>query len=165
MKSKTLTPADARRPVPQSAPDRVAGLLNRFLATLIDLYTQTKFAHWNVKGSNFIGLHKLFDELAEGVEGLIDEVAERVTALGGVAYGTARAAAASSELDDFPSGVHRSAEVVAALADRYGQTAEICRKGTSETMDRGDAGTTDLLTQAGRKLDLYLYFLDAHSVE
>jgi starvation-inducible DNA-binding protein len=68
----------------------VAEQLNHHLADLSDLYTQTKYAHWNVKGRQFWSLHKLFDELAEKVEDAVDEVAERVTALGGIARGTAR---------------------------------------------------------------------------
>ncbi len=80
----------------------MVAMLNRQLATLTDLYTQTKHAHWNVKGANFWGLHKLFDQLAEGLEEHIDESAERLTALGGAAKGTVRMAAANSRLEDFP---------------------------------------------------------------
>src|ERR1700745_66033 len=75
---------------------KVIALLNQHLADTFDLMSQTKFAHWNVKGPTFIALHKLFDELAEGLEEHVDEIAERATALGGVARGTVRQAAAMS---------------------------------------------------------------------
>ncbi len=58
-------------------------ILNERLAELIDLKLQIKQAHWNVKGPNFISLHKLFDEFAGTIEEQIDETAERITALGG----------------------------------------------------------------------------------
>ena len=65
-------------------------LLNARLADCIDLQTQTKQAHWNVKGPNFIALHELFDKVNEEVEDYVDDIAERAVQLGGVAEGTAR---------------------------------------------------------------------------
>jgi len=62
-------------------------LLNARLADAIDLQTQTKHAHWNVKGPNFIALHELFDKINEDVEDYVDEIAERAVQLGGVAEG------------------------------------------------------------------------------
>ena len=79
--------------------EKVISILNITLATTIDLKTQTKQAHWNVKGRNFISLHELFDEMAGELEEYIDIIAERVTALAGVAYGTARIASNISVLD------------------------------------------------------------------
>ena len=54
---------------------KAVSLLNQHLADTFDLMSQTKFAHWNVKGPHFIALHKLFDELAELLEGHVDELA------------------------------------------------------------------------------------------
>ena len=56
---------------------KLISILNQQLADTFDLMSQTKFAHWNVKGPSFIALHKLFDELAEKLEGHVDEIAER----------------------------------------------------------------------------------------
>jgi DNA-binding ferritin-like protein len=53
-------------------------LLNARLADGIDLQTQTKQAHWNVKGPNFIALHELFDKINEEVEDYVDDIAERL---------------------------------------------------------------------------------------
>src|SRR5260370_42604147 len=73
-------------------------LLNARLADAIDLATQIKQAHWNVKGPNFIALHELFDKINEDVEDYVDDIAERAVQLGGVAEGTARLAAHRSRL-------------------------------------------------------------------
>ena len=62
---------------------KVVGILNQTLAATLDLKTQTKQAHWNVKGMDFYQLHLLFDEMAGELEEYVDMVAERVTALGG----------------------------------------------------------------------------------
>ncbi|MGL4494462.1 MAG: Dps family protein, partial [Beijerinckiaceae bacterium] len=61
----------------------MTALLNDLLADASDLSMQCKNAHWNVKGPHFIGLHNLFDELYAGVGEHIDEIAERIGALGG----------------------------------------------------------------------------------
>ena len=86
--------------------------MNQHLADTFDLMSQTKFAHWNVKGPNFIALHKLFDELAETLEGHVDEIAERATALGwndrvgeGQCVLNGCVAAAAIDHDDFSPGV------------------------------------------------------------
>src|SRR5204863_1368578 len=63
----------------------IIALLNQQLADTFDLYSQTKQAHWNVKGAQFIQLHELFDKLATEVLDYVDTLAERATSLGGTA--------------------------------------------------------------------------------
>jgi len=62
---------------------KVVGVLNARLADAIDLQLQAKQAHWNVRGPNFIALHELFDRIAGDLGGHVDDLAERITALGG----------------------------------------------------------------------------------
>src|SRR3974390_3556293 len=76
-------------------------ILNDRLAYAIDLQSQIKQAHWNVKGPNFIALHELFDKISDIVLGQIDEIAERVTSLGGTAEGTVAVAAKRSKLKNY----------------------------------------------------------------
>ena len=80
---------------------KVIELLNARLADAIDLQTQTKQSHWNVKGPTFIALHELFDKINEEVEDYVDDLAERAVQLGGVAEGTARMAAKRSSLGEY----------------------------------------------------------------
>src|SRR5690242_19279320 len=84
---------------------QVVELLNARLADAIDLQTQSKQAHWNVKGPHFIGLHELFDKVSGAVEEYVDGIAERAVQLGGVAEGTARAVAKRSSLAEYPAKV------------------------------------------------------------
>src|SRR5512135_1140575 len=98
----TTQEIETRIDIPAKTREQVITMLNQQLADTFDLYSQTKQAHWNVKGPEFFQLHKLFDKLAEGVLEAIDTIAERVTALGGVAMGTAHMAAQSSRLPEFP---------------------------------------------------------------
>src|SRR5918999_5426038 len=91
--------------LPATARAEVVGLLNQRLADCIDLQTMCKQAHWNVKGPQFIALHKLFDEINGEVEEYVDLIAERVVALGGTAEGTARVVAERTTLLDYPLAI------------------------------------------------------------
>src|ERR1700752_1644616 len=86
----------------ESVRTKSSELLNARLADAIDLQTQTKQAHWNVKGPNFIALHELFDKINEDVENYVDDIAERAVQLGGVAEGTARIVTKRSSLSEYP---------------------------------------------------------------
>src|ERR1700755_1269658 len=88
--------------LPEELRVQLIELLNARLADALDLQTQTKQAHWNVKGPGFIALHELFDQVATDVTAYVDDIAERVVTLGGTAYGTARVAAQRSTLDEYP---------------------------------------------------------------
>jgi starvation-inducible DNA-binding protein len=124
--------------------------------------SQVKQAHWNVKGSDFWQLHKLFDEVAERAAEWVDEFAERVTALGGYATGTVRMAAASSSLPEFPTEITDSMDYVHAVAQRLGAFTNSARAAVDETDKLGDGNTADLFTEISRCADKYLYFLEAH---
>src|SRR5260370_39140150 len=76
-------------------------LLNARLADCKDLQTQTKQAHWNVKGPNFIALHELFDKINEEEEDYVDDIAERAVQLGSVAEGTLRRVAQRRWLPEY----------------------------------------------------------------
>lgn len=141
---------------------KLVALLNQQLADLFDLMTQAKFAHWNVKGANFISLHKLFDDLATTLDGHVDTVAERLTALGGTAMGTARMAAAASTVPEFPHSTINGNAVVSVLADRCASVGKSVRDGIDKSDELGDRDTADVLTAVSRDLDKNLYFLESH---
>src|SRR5262250_3062154 len=99
--------------------EQVIALLNQQLADTFDLYSQTKQAHWNVKGAQFFQLHELFDRLATEVLEYVDLIAERITSLGGTAQGTVKMSAESTRLTEYPLEVYGSLESVSALSERY----------------------------------------------
>ncbi|MEA5506180.1 DNA starvation/stationary phase protection protein Dps [Halotia wernerae UHCC 0503] len=144
------------------ARSKIVTILNQSLAATLDLKTQTKQAHWNVKGTDFFQLHELFDEMAGELEEYVDMVAERVTALGGYAFGTARLAAANSILPEYPLDILAGMDHVTALADRYAAYAKHIREAINKTNDLGDADTADLYTEVSRTIDKRLWFLEAH---
>lgn len=141
---------------------KVVGMLNDTLATTLDLKTQVKQAHWNVKGMDFYQLHLLFDEMATELEEYTDMFAERITALGGLAVGTARVAAAESILPEYPFDILDGKAHVTALADRYAAYGKLLRDAIDKTGELEDADTADLYTEVSRAIDKRLWFLEAH---
>lgn len=140
----------------------MATLLNQALADTTDLYSQTKQAHWNVKGMEFFQLHDLYDRLADTIFGYIDVIAERVTAIGAVAQGTMRMAAENSQLPEFAAGLGDGKEFTTMLAERYAQYAASARAGIDAATEAGDMDTADLFTDISRDADKALWFLEAH---
>ena len=92
----------------------------------------------------------------------MDELAERVTALGGYATGTVRMAAASSTLPEFPTDITDGMAYVKVVAERLAAFTNSAREATDATDKLGDANTADLFTEISRCADKYLYFLEAH---
>jgi len=87
--------------LPEATRTLLVELCNARLADAIDLQTQCKQAHWNVKGPDFIALHELFDRVDTDVAAYVDLIAERAVQLGGVAEGTARSVAKRSSLSEY----------------------------------------------------------------
>jgi starvation-inducible DNA-binding protein len=137
-------------------------LLNQQLADTFDLYSQVKQAHWNVKGMNFMQLHEYFDELAAVILPFVDELAERVTTLGGVAMGTARMSAANSRLEEMGEDLKTGEQFVRALVDRVSDYAATTRAAIDTADEAGDMTTADLFTEVSRAVDQQLWFLEAH---
>src|ERR1035437_2889875 len=78
--TRTEAPAmyETENDLPKERRLELNALLNQRLASAVDLHLQMKQAHWNVKGPSFIGLHELFDKVAEAVENYVDQIAERI---------------------------------------------------------------------------------------
>jgi starvation-inducible DNA-binding protein len=148
--------------LPEKVRSQVIDLLNQRLADAIDLEAQTKQAHWNVKGPQFIALHKLFDEVYAAVEEYVDLLAERVVALGGIAEGTVRIVAERSELSEYPHTIADGPAHVNALAGALAEFGGHIRRAIDETGELGDAGTADICTEISRGIDKWLWFVEAH---
>lgn len=148
--------------LPERLRNTLLPLLNQQLADTFDLYSQVKQAHWNVKGMHFMQLHLLFDQLANSLFEYIDLIAERATALGGMALGTARMAAANSHLPEYPAEIVEGKQVVGVLVQRFAYYAAASRTGIATASELGDQATADLFTEISRTVDKSLWFLEAH---
>jgi starvation-inducible DNA-binding protein len=141
-------------------------LLNEILADSMVLYSLYKKHHWNVAGPTFYQLHLLFDKHAEEQNELIDDLAERIQSLGGIAVGDPRHAAELTTIPRPPDG----AEEIAVMIDRTLQAHEIViekvRAAITATEESGDWGTNDLLMgDVLRRHELQVWFLSEHVVD
>lgn len=143
--------------------EEIIALLNARLADAIDLQSQAKQAHWNVKGMNFIALHELFDQVSSGILVYIDDLAERVTTLGGTALGTVRVSAETSTLSQYPLEITDGEAHVDALSTALASFGKIIRKNIDDADDLGDKDTADLFTGISRETDKLLWFVEAHA--
>src|SRR5882757_8097789 len=149
--------------IPKAARMELNVLINQRLADVVDLQMQLKQAHWNVKGPHFIGLHELFDKIAEDVESYVDMIAERIVQLGGVAEGTVRVAAARSRLEEYPLMIGDGSAHVEAVAKALSAFGREARVSIDEANALVDADTADLFTEVSRGIDKWLWFVEAHS--
>jgi starvation-inducible DNA-binding protein len=160
-KSESARLFPTKNDLPAATRAKVVELLNARLADCIDLQTQCKQAHWNVKGSSFIALHKLFDDINEDVEEYVDLLAERVVQLGGTAEGTARMVAGRTTLQEYPMVTDGEAHAD-ALSSALAAFGGAARKAIEQVDEWGDADTVDILTEISRGVDKWLWFVEAH---
>jgi starvation-inducible DNA-binding protein len=159
---RNLAMFKTKNDLPEAIRIKLVDLLNSRLADCIDLQTQTKQAHWNVKGPHFIGLHELFDKINAEVEDYVDEIAERAVQLGGVAEGTARMVAKRSSLSEYPPNAVDGLSHVEALSSALAAFGQSARKAINEANELGDLDTSDLFTEVSRGIDKWLWFVEAH---
>ncbi len=149
--------------IPEPSRQQLIELLNSRLADTFDLYSQLKQAHWNVKGSDFLQLHELYDSVAADVLEHLDMIAERATALGGLALGTTRLAASASTLDENPLDAVAGVETVEAISDRLAAYGSSVRAAIDAALTLADQDTADLFIEVSRAIEKHLWFVEAHA--
>ncbi len=142
------------------APPVVRDALQQTLVNLIDLAVSGKQAHWNVIGPNFRSLHLAFDEVVEVARAGIDEIAERMRAVGTEPDGRAATVVESSELPKFPKSEiasERAAElVVKAINAVTGQMRKVF-----DDVDEADPTSADILNAYIGQLEQQAWFIDS----
>jgi starvation-inducible DNA-binding protein len=136
--------------------------LGQALANGIDLGLQIKHAHWNVKGPAFIAIHELFDAIHGVIAGHVDDLAERLAALGGTADGTVGSVAARSELTKYPITITSGAEHLEAIACALAAFGARTRMAIDRCDDLGDKVTADLFNEVTGSVDKQLWLVEAH---
>jgi starvation-inducible DNA-binding protein len=152
-KSPSPLPEEARRAV---AEDLVARLCDG-----LDLHSQIKVAHWNIKGPQFAALHPLFETFAISLAAFNDAIAERAVTLGARALGTARHVAKTSRLPEYPQETTRDMEHVQLLAERIETYLEGLRETRATVEQLADTDTVDLLTGIVSEFEKNAWFLRA----
>ena len=148
-------------PLSEDARLTIVAELNARLADGLDLHSQIKVAHWNIKGPQFAALHPLFETFAVGLAEHNDAVAERAVTLGARAYGTVRHVAKTSKLADYPQDTTRDLEHVKLLAERIETYLDGVRASRAVGESVGDTDTVDLLTGIITAFEKHAWFLRA----
>lgn len=148
-------------PLPETDRAVLVAELNARLADGLDLHSQIKVAHWNIKGPHFATLHPLFETFAIALAAFNDQVAERAITLGGVVHGTARHVAKASTLAEYPEGTTRDLAHVELLAARIEQYLTGVRAARKLAAERGDDDTEGLLTDVVTAFETHAWFLRA----
>src|SRR3990172_5548114 len=92
-----------------------AQILNTLLADEYLLYTKTRNYHWNVTGPQFHDLHKFFEDQYEALDDVVDDVAERIRALGGWSPGTMTEFLKRATIREEPAKVRTAQEMRSSL--------------------------------------------------
>ena len=148
--------------IPEHVRIQIAELLQEHLANSIDLVTQAKQAHWNVKGPDFIALHELFDKVYQDSGNYVDLIAERIVQMGAIARGTLKSVMALTKLPEYPLDLLAGHQHLGVLAHTLAYYGESIRNGVLSANEVSDYTTADILTEISRGVDKSLWLLEAH---
>lgn len=146
--------------------EAVAEILNARLSDTVTLYIKTRKFHWNVRGIDFAQLHEFFEAQYHQLEGSMDEIAERVRQLGGMAFGTLEEFLQTTALKEHP-GVNPDARgMIEDLLHDHEAVIKQLRKDVDTTQDEcHDVGTGNFLTDRMEAHEKMAWMLRAHLEE
>lgn len=144
------------------ARDEVVSMLNKRLADSMLLYTKTRNYHWNVTGMEFIQLHELFERHYDEIAATIDEIAERVRMIGGIALGTLDEFKQNSVIEEQPGHVPNAQEMLQNLLDDHETVIRQLREDADKTEELNDMGTNDFIIGMIRENEKRAWMLRAH---
>lgn len=123
-------------------------LLNNILADGNVFYLKLRKYHWNLQGDNFMELHELFESQYDDIALAIDEIAERITTLGGVAMGTMEEFLKTTQLKENPGKIPTNQQMIKDLVADHETIVRTLRKAIEDCEEKyKDVGTADFLTE------------------
>jgi len=140
--------------------NQVVKILNEQLSDWNLLYVKLHNYHWNVKGSDFFTLHTKFEELYNEASVNIDEIAERVLALGAIPAGSLKDYLALSTLDE-ATGKEDSRQMVEQIVADFKAVIASAKNGIEVAGDAGDETSVDLFTQIHVALEKHVWLFTA----
>jgi starvation-inducible DNA-binding protein len=137
---------DAKVDIGINEPSRkeIAAGLGKLLADTYVLYGKTHSFHWNVTGPNFPQLHELFGAQYNELWTALDEIAERIRALGALAPASGKAMAAAASIKE-AAGAPPALEMVKELLAGHETAIKTARPIIELAQGGGDEGTADLV--------------------
>lgn len=141
-------------------------VLNQILADTITIRDMYKKHHWQVSGPTFYSLHLLYDEHAKEQTALIDDLAERIQILGGVAIAMPHDVAEMTKIERPPRDREDVPTQLSRMLEAHEHVLELSREGAARASELGDEGTNDILVSDVIRLnEMQVWFLSEHLVE
>ena len=141
----------------------VVELLNALLADEYVLYTKFRKFHWNVRGPEFNTLHNVFEDQYTQLEQVIDDVAERVGTLGGVALGTMQEFLETARLKESPGENPKAVDMVREVVADQEQLIKRLRNDAGVAAEKyGDLGTEGFLSELLEQHEKMAWMLRSH---
>jgi len=138
--------------------NQIYEVLNRQISNWMVLYVKLHNYHWYVKGPQFFTLHTKFEELYNEASLHIDELAERLLALGGEPVATMKKALEISTISEAP-GNEKAEKMVEALVEDFSQIVAELKKGMELAEQTDDETTGDMLLAIHSSLEKQLWML------
>ena len=137
--------------------------LNRLLANEYVLYTKTRGAHWNIEGPNFIGLHEFFKSQYEALDTIVDDVAERIRALGHYAIGLLKEFIGITDMLENSDQFGNQKQILQMLINDHETIIRIIRTEIAPVAEKyRDLGTADFVTGLLEQHEKMAWMLRAH---
>jgi starvation-inducible DNA-binding protein len=140
----------------------VSTVLAQLLADEVSLYIATRGAHWNVVGPNFGALHGFFEDQYEALDEILDDVAERMRALGALAPASVDVFAKAKSIDDGAGSKPNAAAMIESLLEAHEKIIRNLRKWNEVADEAGDSGTEDFLVGLMEAHEKMAWMLRAH---
>ena|SRR6187431_2986578 len=145
-KSKTVNIINIDTGISRENLQKIANILNDDLADEYVLLTKTRDYHWNVEDPRFNDLHKFFEEQYELIDASIDEIAERVRALGSKTRATLKEFINSSQIQEDIGSFPNADTMLSNLLSDHETIIKTLRKNIKECQELNDEGTANFLT-------------------
>lgn len=145
--------------IPRKA--ETAADLNRLLASTVYLSRMVKNAHWNVVGPNFIGAHRLLDEVYDAAEEWGDTLAERARALGAAAAGSVEQIEDGNQIAWVDHGIASDESYIRTVAGNLAVLSRLYREPIGK-INGGDPGTANILSDLANAADKFVFLLESH---
>ncbi len=140
----------------------VVDQLNIVLANTYALYLNTQNAHWNVVGPHFHPLHQMFGEQYAELAEAIDEIAERIRALGAAAPGSLSGYAALSQIEELTAAEIKGSDALKALVNGHEKIDALIKNAQEVAAENGDEGTADMMIARLQAHEKTLWMLRNH---
>jgi starvation-inducible DNA-binding protein len=140
----------------------VSAALAQLLADEVALYIATRGAHWNVVGPNFGPLHSFFESQYEALDDILDDVAERMRALGATAPANVGAYAKAKSIDDGAGGEAGAAKMIESLLKAHEAIIRDLRKYADLADDAEDSASEDFLVSLIEQHEKMAWMLRVH---